>query len=376
VKVGLVCPYSWDVPGGVQEHIRDLAETLMDLGHQVSVITPADDDTVLPAYAVSAGRAVPVPYNGSVGRVAFGFLSASRVRRWLKEGQFDVLHVHEPAAPSLSLLAAWSATGPIVATVHIANPRSRLLHAATPILEYVGEKISARIAVSEAARTTLVEHLGGDAVLIPNGVNVRRYEKADPLPGWPGPGGALGFLGRMDEARKGLAVLLAAFGILGPQRPGLRLLIAGPGDAEEALEKVPPALRDRVVLLGQVSEEDKVRVYHSVDVFCAPNTGGESFGIVLAEAMAAGAPIVASDLDAFRMVLRGGEAGELFATGDPDALAQAAAGLLDDPARRAELSAAARNAVRAFDWPAVAREVVQVYETVRLGGGSVGVSGR
>jgi phosphatidylinositol alpha-mannosyltransferase len=376
VRVGLVCPYSWDVPGGVQEHIRDLAETLMDLGHQVSVITPADDDTVLPAYVVSAGRAVPVPYNGSVGRVAFGFLSASRVRRWLKEGQFDVLHVHEPAAPSLSLLAAWSATGPIVATVHIANPRSRLLHAATPILEYVGEKISARIAVSEAARTTLVEHLGGDAVLIPNGVTVRRYEKADPLPGWPGPGGALGFLGRMDEARKGLAVLLAAFGILGPQRPGLRLLIAGPGDAEEAMEKVPPALRDRVVLLGQVSEEDKVRVYHSVDVFCAPNTGGESFGIVLAEAMAAGAPIVASDLDAFRMVLRGGEAGELFATGDPDALAQAAARLLDDPARRAELSAAARRAVRAFDWPAVAREVVQVYETVRLGGGSVGVSGR
>jgi phosphatidylinositol alpha-mannosyltransferase len=376
VRVGLVCPYSWDVPGGVQEHIRDLAETLMDLGHQVSVITPADDDTVLPAYVVSAGRAVPVPYNGSVGRVAFGFLSASRVRRWLKEGQFDVLHVHEPAAPSLSLLAAWSATGPIVATVHIANPRSRLLHAATPILEYVGEKISARIAVSEAARTTLVEHLGGDAVLIPNGVNVRRYEKADPLPGWPGPGGALGFLGRMDEARKGLAVLLAAFGILGPQRPGLRLLIAGPGDAEEAMEKVPPALRDRVVLLGQVSEEDKVRVYHSVDVFCAPNTGGESFGIVLAEAMAAGAPIVASDLDAFRMVLRGGEAGELFATGDPDALAEAAARLLDDPARRAELSAAARRAVRAFDWPAVAREVVLVYETVRLGGGSVGVSGR
>jgi len=376
VRVGLVCPYSWDVPGGVQAHIRGLAETLMDLGHQVSVITPAVNETVLPSYAVSAGRAVPVPYNGSVGRVAFGFLSASRVRRWLKEGQFDVLHVHEPAAPSLSLLAAWSATGPIVATVHIANPRSRLLHAATPILEYVGEKISARIAVSEAARTTLVEHLGGDAVLIPNGVNVRRYEKADPLPGWPGPGGALGFLGRMDEARKGLAVLLAAFGILGPQRPGLRLLIAGPGDAEEAMEKVPPALRDRVVLLGQVSEEDKVRVYHSVDVFCAPNTGGESFGIVLAEAMAAGAPIVASDLDAFRMVLRGGEAGELFATGDPDALAQAAARLLDDPARRAELSAAARRAVRAFDWPAVAREVVQVYETVRLGGGSVGVSGR
>jgi phosphatidyl-myo-inositol alpha-mannosyltransferase len=340
------------------------------------VITPADGDAPLPDYVVPAGRAVPVPYNGSVARLAFGFLSASRVRRWLKDGHFDVLHVHEPAAPSLSLLACWSATGPIVATVHTANQRSRVMHAATPILEYVGEKISARIAVSEAARTTLVEHLGGDAVLIPNGVSVRRYEKADPLPGWPGSGGALGFLGRMDEPRKGLSVLLAAFAILGPQRPGLRLLIAGPGDTDEVREKVPPDLRDRVVLLGQVSDEDKVRVYHSVDVFCAPNTGGESFGIVLAEAMAAGAPIVASDLDAFRMVLHGGEAGELFATGDADGLAQAAARLLDDPPRRAELSAAARRAVRAFDWPVVAREVVQVYETVRLGGGGVGVSTR
>jgi phosphatidylinositol alpha-mannosyltransferase len=371
VRVGLVCPYTWEVPGGVQEHIRDLAETLIELGHQVSVITPADGDAPLPGYVVPAGRAVPVPYNGSVARLAFGFLSASRVRRWLKDGHFDVLHVHEPAAPSLSLLACWSATGPIVATVHTANQRSRVMHAATPILEYVGEKISARIAVSEAARTTLVEHLGGDAVLIPNGVSVRRYEKADPLPGWPGPGGALGFLGRMDEPRKGLSVLLAAFAILGPQWPGLRLLIAGPGDTDEVREKVPPELRDRVVLLGQVSDEDKVRVYHSVDVFCAPNTGGESFGIVLAEAMAAGAPIVASDLDAFRMVLRGGEAGELFGTGDADGLAQAAARLLDDPPRRAELSAAAHRAVRAFDWPAVAREVVQVYETVRLGADDV-----
>jgi phosphatidyl-myo-inositol alpha-mannosyltransferase len=376
VRVGIACPYTWEVPGGVQEHVRDLAEALIEMGHQVSVITPADDDTPLPDYVVPAGRAVPVPYNGAVARMAFGFLSASRVRRWLREGQFDVLHVHEPAAPSLSLLASWAATGPIVATVHTAHQRSRVMHAATPILEYVGEKISARIAVSEAARTTLVEHLGGDAVLIPNGVSVRRYEKADPLPGWPGPGGALGFLGRMDEPRKGLAVLLDAFALLGPERPGLRLLVAGPGDTDEVLEKVPAALRDRVVLLGQVSEEDKIRVYHSVDVFCAPNTGGESFGIVLAEAMAAGAPIVASDLDAFRTVLRGGEAGELFATGDPAGLAQAAARLLDDPARRDELSAAARSAVKEYDWAVVARQVVQVYETVRLGTTGVGVGTR
>jgi phosphatidylinositol alpha-mannosyltransferase len=374
MRVGLVCPYTWDVPGGVQQHIRDLAEALMGLGHEVSVISPADDDTPLPDYVVSTGRAVPVPYNGSVARLAFGFLSASRVRRWVKEGAFDVLHVHEPAAPSLSLLACWVADGPIVATVHTATPRSRVMHASAPALRTALEKVNGWIAVSEAARTTLVEHAGGDAVLIPNGVTVRRYEKASPLPGWPGTGGALGFLGRMDEPRKGLDVLLRAFETLGAQRPGLRLLIAGPGDADNVIEKVPAPLRSRVIMLGQVSEDDKARVYHSVDVFCAPNTGGESFGIVLAEAMAAGAPIAASDLDAFRQVLRGGRAGELFETGHADDLARAAGRLLDDPQRRADLSAAASEAVRAYDWPVVARGVVQVYEAVVPAAGQVGVA--
>ncbi len=364
MKIGIVCPYTWDVPGGVQQHIRDLAEALIDFGHDVSVISPADDDSPLPAYVVPAGRAVPVPYNGSVARLAFGFLSASRVRRWVKDGGFDVLHVHEPAVPSLSLLACWVAAGPIVATVHTAIPRSRVMHAANTALQPAFEKISGRIAVSEAARTTLVEHFGGDAVVIPNGVAVHKYGKADPLPGWPGPGGAIGFLGRMEEPRKGLPVLLRAFETLGAGRPGLRLLIAGPGDADEALARVPPRLRDRVVMLGQVSEADKIRAYHSVDVFCAPNTGGESFGLVLAEAMAAGAPIVASDLDAFRRVLRGGRAGELFATGDAADLARAAGRLLDDQERRASLSAAASSAVRAYDWSVVARDVVSVYQAV------------
>ncbi|HYZ53862.1 MAG TPA: glycosyltransferase family 4 protein [Streptosporangiaceae bacterium] len=374
MKVGIVCPYTWAVPGGVQQHVRDLAEALMDLGHSVSVISPADDDTPLPDYVVPAGRAMPVPYNGSVARLSFGFLSASRVRRWVKEGGFDVLHVHEPTAPSLSLLACWVASGPIVATVHTAMPRSRVLHAAHPILQSALEKINGRIAVSEAARTTLVEHLGGDAVLIPNGVATRRYAAAEPLPGWPGTGGAIGFLGRMDEPRKGLVLLLRAFEMLGAERDGLRLLIAGPGDADDVLERLPAPLRDRVVLLGQVSEQDKVRMLHSVDVFCAPNTGGESFGIVLAEAMAAGAPIVASDLDAFRRVLRGGRAGELFSTGDAADLARAVRLLLDDPERRAVLSAAAASAVSAYDWAVVARDVVSVYETVVLGTASVALA--
>jgi phosphatidyl-myo-inositol alpha-mannosyltransferase len=364
MKVGIVCPYAWEVPGGVREHVKGLAEALIELGHNVSVIAPADDDTILPPYVVGAGRAMPVPYNGSVARLAFGFLSAGRVRRWLKDGNFDVLHVHEPAAPSLSLLACWAADGPIVATMHAALPRSRALHAAGPILASALEKIRGRIAVAEAARRTLVEHMGGDAVLIPNGVNVRRYEKAEPLPGFPGTGGTLGFLGRMDEPRKGLDILLAAFVLLAAERPELRLLIAGPGDPDDVLSQVPAFCRDRVVVLGQVSDEDRVRMLHSVDVFCAPNTGGESFGYVLVEAMSSGAPIVASDIDAFRQVLRNGKAGELFEVGSPAGLAAAAGRLLDDPAYRADLATTASAAVRELDWSVVARDVVRVYEAV------------
>jgi phosphatidyl-myo-inositol alpha-mannosyltransferase len=364
MRVGIVCPYAWEVPGGVREHVKGLAEALIELGHYVSVIAPADDDTILPPYVVGAGRAMPVPYNGSVARLAFGFLSAGRVRRWLKDGNFDVLHVHEPAAPSLSLLACWAADGPIVATMHAALPRSRALHAAGPILASALEKISGRIAVAEPARRTLVEHMGGDAVLIPNGVNVRRYEQAEPLPGFPGTGGTLGFLGRMDEPRKGLDILLAAFVLLAAERPELRLLIAGPGDPDDVLSQVPAFCRDRVVILGQVSDEDRVRMLHSVDVFCAPNIGGESFGYVLVEAMASGAPIVASDIDAFRQVLRNGKAGELFEVGNPAGLAAAADRLLDDPAYRADLAAAALAAVRELDWSVIARDVVRVYEAV------------
>lgn len=374
MKIGIVCPYSWDVPGGVQFHIRDLAEHLIRLGHEVSVLAPADDETPLPPYVVSAGRAVPVPYNGSVARLNFGFLSAARVRRWLHDGVFDVIHIHEPASPSLGLLSCWAAQGPIVATFHTSNPRSRAMIAAYPILQPALEKISARIAVSEYARRTLVEHLGGDAVVIPNGVDVDFFASASPKAEWGGT--TLGFIGRIDEPRKGLPVLMAAFPTIVEECPDVRLLVAGRGDEEEAVASLPADLRSRVEFLGMVSDEDKARLLRSVDVYVAPNTGGESFGIILVEALSAGAPVLASDLDAFAQVLDQGRAGDLFANEDSDALAAAAVRLLRDPARRAELSARGSAHVRRFDWSTVGADILAVYETVTDGAAAVATDER
>ncbi|WP_433357647.1 glycosyltransferase family 4 protein [Micromonospora saelicesensis] len=366
MRIGIVCPYSFDVPGGVQNHVMDLAEALITLGHEVSVLAPADEDSPLPEYVVSAGRAVPLPYNGSVARIAFGPVSTARVRRWITNGDFDVLHVHEPLTLSLSLLAVLSARGPVVATFHTAMTRSRVLAAAQGVLQIVLERITARIAVSALARKVQVEHMDGGAVEIPNGVAVAKFADAEPLPGWPGEcaagtGGTLGFLGRFTEARKGFSVLRDAFVALAATRPGLRLLVAGPGDPDDLYDQFPAELHEQITFLGLVSEADKARMLRSVHLYVAPNTGGESFGMILTEALAAGTTVIASDLDAFRRVLDGGRAGRLFPTGDPVGLRDVLAELLDDPAARATLSACGDLVVANFDWPVVARRVLEVY---------------
>ncbi|WP_446219749.1 glycosyltransferase family 4 protein [Micromonospora sp. IBHARD004] len=366
MRIGIVCPYSFDVPGGVQNHVMDLAEALIGLGNEVSVLAPADEDSSLPPYVVSAGRAVPLPYNGSVARIAFGPVSTARVRRWITRGDFDVLHVHEPLTPSLSMLAVLCARGPVVATFHTAMTRSRVLSAAQGVLQILLERITARIAVSALARKVQVEHMDGGAVEIPNGVTVAKFAGVAPLPGWPGEcgpgtGGTLGFLGRFTEPRKGFPILRDAFVALAPHRPGLRLLVAGPGDPDDLYDQFPAELRDRVTFLGLVSETDKARMLRSVHLYVAPNTGGESFGMILTEALAAGTTVVASDLDAFRRVLDGGRAGRLFPTGDPAALRTALAALLDDAEQRAALTACGDQVVANFDWPVVARRVLEVY---------------
>jgi phosphatidyl-myo-inositol alpha-mannosyltransferase len=370
MKIGLVCPYDWDVPGGVRSHVADLARVLDARGHEVSVLAPGSSDAAGPAYVHLVGRAVPVPYNGAVARLAFGPRAAMRTRAWLSAGQFDVVHVHEPTVPSLSMLAVWATDRPVVATFHASNVHSRTLATAANLMRPALEKVSARIAVSEAARTSHVMHVGGEPVVIPNGVDVALFAHAEPSIRWSEPGPTVGFLGRVDEPRKGFEVALDVLARVRRRFPQARLVAAGP--VRDPAVAVPPELRPSVDLLGYVDDRDKASLLRSTTVFLAPQLGGESFGIVLVEAMAAGAPVVASDLDAFGRVLDGGRVGVTFPTGDTVALAAALLQLLDDAPRRAALSAAAAAWVRRYDWATVGDELLAVYETVAAGAGRVG----
>lgn len=365
----MVSPYGWDLPGGVQAHIQDLALYCMAQGHEVSVIAPAVDESALPKWVVSSGRPIAIPYNGAVARVAFGPVANRRVRKWINEGQFDLLHLHEPAIPSLSLLACWAAEGPLVGTFHVSAPKQKAIYAVGPILEPAIEKLHARIAVSETARTTLTDHLETDAVVIPNGINHGDFaigSLADDVSDR-----TIGFIGRFDEPRKGLAILLESCEELLKRGEEFRVLIAGPGDPDQFRETMSDELRERTEFLGRVSDKRKQEILRSIALYVAPNTGGESFGIILAEAMAAGAPVVASDLMAFRDVLENGKAGEIFHAGDSSELALQIGRLLNDPERRAQLKLIGQESSFRFDWSNVGESILDIYRMVSASGEKV-----
>ena len=371
MRIGIVCPYSWDIPGGVSAHVADLAEALIRMGHHVSVLAPAEFDELLPDYVVSTGKPRAVKYNGSVARLSFGPIAARKVSKWIEEGEFDVLHVHEPLAPSLSVLACWAAKGPIVATWHSSMDKSRMMLTLSKLAQTAMEKVSARIEVSEAARATLIRHVGGDAVVIPNGVDVSTFTNAKPMFGWPGVNQSIVFLGRGDEPRKGLSVLVEAYPEIRRNYPNVRLLIAGPGEPADTLKLLSREDRASVTVLGMVAPQDKSSVLASGTIYVAPNTGGESFGIVLLEAMASGTPVVASDLEAFVRVLDNGRAGITFENENSADLANVVSDLLSNPARRAELTAQGKLRATEFDWSVVANRIVDVYESIRVPGVTV-----
>jgi len=373
MRIGMVCPYSFDVPGGVQSHVRQLAEVLRDRGQDVSVLAPSSPHVELPEYVVSAGRAVPIPYNGSVARLQISPAVSGKIRRWLTDGDFDVLHLHEPNAPSVSMWALRIAEGPIVATFHTSTTKSLMLSMFGGLLQPMHEKIIGRIAVSDLARRWQMEALGSDAVEIPNGVDVGAMASAPLLDGYPRPAKTVLFLGRYDEPRKGMAVLIGALPSLVERFPGLQVLIVGRGNEDELRSKAGD-LAAHLCFLGLVDDAAKASAMRSADVYCAPNLGGESFGIVLVEAMAAGTPVVASDLHAFRRVLRDGEAGRLVAIDDSAALAEGLIAVLDDESLAQRYAAAGAEAVRRYDWPVVANQIMRVYDTVAVSGSKVQVA--
>ena len=374
MHIGMVCPYSFDVPGGVQAHVLQLAAVMRSYGHDVSVLAPSSPHVELPDYVVSGGKAVPIPYNGSVARLRFGPAAHRRVKKWLRDGDFDVLHIHEPNAPSLSMLALMIAEGPIVATFHTSTTKSLTLSMFQGILRPWHEKIVGRIAVSDLARRWQMEALGSDAVQIPNGVDVGAFASAPQLDGYPRAGKSVLFLGRYDEPRKGMDVLLGALPALVEAFPDVEVLVVGNGDEDELREEAGD-LAGHLNCLGSVDDAAKASALRSVDVYCAPNTGGESFGIVLVEAMAAGTAVVASDLDAFRRVLEDGAAGRLVPVDDAAALASALIEVLSDDVARKRYVEAAAKAVRQYDWSVVAREILRVYETVAGSGVKVHAAG-
>jgi phosphatidylinositol alpha-mannosyltransferase len=367
LRIGLVCPYSFESPGGVQTHVLGLARYLTEGGHEPYVLAPGELSgsaaEVLGRDRFStAGAAVPLRYNGSVARVNFGPLSAARVRRWLRQHEFDLLHLHEPVTPSISLLALWAAEQPVVATFHTATPRSRSLQLAGGVLRAAIEKVDAGIAVSEAARLVVIQHLGRDAVVIPNGLRIADFQPAGFAADRPRPGHRLVFLGRTDEPRKGLDVLLSAIPAIRNAVGDLEVVVAGQGSGRLPAGCTP---------LGTVSDRDKAALLGSADVFVAPHRSRESFGIVLLEAMASGAPVVASDLPPFADLLGHGRpgvepVGAVFRVGDHRDLAHAVIGVLRQP--NPLRTARAQILARQYDWSRVGAAVMSVYRATVAAG--------
>ncbi|HEV2685290.1 MAG TPA: glycosyltransferase family 4 protein [Actinomycetota bacterium] len=355
MKIALVSPYSWTTPGGVNTHIASLAAQLRARGHEVRILAPADGP--VDAGVVSLGGTFGIPFNGAVARLAFGPRVPGRVRVALRRARADVIHVHEPFTPSTALFASISARVPVVATFH-ASVHSRIYRVAGIPLRPLWKKFAVKIAVSQAARDTVEGVFGAGVRIIPNGVDVAHY--AD-IGAPPATGREVLYFGRL-ETRKGPQVLVEALPALFKQVPDAHVVIAGDGPLREKLDDaIPESLRKNVILTGRFDESDRLALLSASTVVALPAIGGESFGITLAEAMAAGRAVVASAIPGYAAVARGGSDAQLVPPGDPEALAGALAALLRDPARAKALGAAARERARTFDWPVVAKQIEDAY---------------
>jgi phosphatidylinositol alpha-mannosyltransferase len=377
MKIGIVTTAYYPYPGGVSEHVYNTYRQLKELGHDVRVVTTsfgrgtaANDPDV-----IRIGRAVSVPANGSICPVATGFRIADRVRRALESERFDVVHVHEPFMPMLCLSVLREANVPLVGTFHACNESALGYRLFRPMLLRYAERLTCCIAVSEAARRTAARHFDVGFSVIPNGVDVERFSLAEPAPELSDGRTNLLFVGRM-EPRKGAKHLFRALPAVLEEVPDLRLTVVGGGPFLKYYRSfVPAECRGSVRFEGFVSSERLASHYASADIYCSPAVGGESFGIVLLEAMAGGAAIVASDISGYRDVVEHGRTGLLVSPGDPDDIARAIVRLARDSELRSALVANAREAVMRYSWDRVTREIVEVYEEA-IGAGRSGTGRR
>src|SRR6266540_3971476 len=361
MRIVQACPYSWDAPGGVQVHVRQLAEHLRGRGHEVLVIAPGERRANRPGLLI-AGRPVRIPYNGSVAPISPWPSTLRAVGAALAEFEPELVHVHEPFAPSVSLAAVLRSKAPVVATFHAYAERSRLRDVAAPALRRVWRRLDVRIAVSEAAASFAGRRMGDGMVVVPNGVDVELFSHAVPAGGLP-EGRRILFVNRL-EPRKGFRVAVEAFGILAADHPDAVLVVAGDGAEREAVGALPPEVRRRVAMLGHVPHDDLPPYPAACEVFVGPARGGESFGIVLVEAMAAGLPVVASDIPGYREVVRDGVDGVLVPPWDPVSLAAGVRTVLDDPTLAARLVRAGRARAEEFSWDTVVARLEALYEQV------------
>jgi phosphatidyl-myo-inositol alpha-mannosyltransferase len=358
VRIALTCPYAWDDAGGVQVHIAELARRLQERAHDVLVLTPARQP-VSEGWVHVVGSPVDLPYNASNAPIDPRPWSRGRVHRELETFEPDLIHAHEPLTPSTSM---WATVGsgetPVVATFHSAAARSRLFDLSAPVLRRIAPRLAVRVAVSEAAAAFARKRIGGRFEIVPNGVDLARFSSSEPAD--LGDGTKLLFVGRLDQ-RKGFRVAVQAFARAASTRPGLRLVVVGDGPDREVLGRLAPSLREAIRMVGTVDNFDVASYYEACDVYLGPAVGGESFGIVLVEAMAAGIPVVASDIPGYDEVVTDGQDGLLVPPNDPAALADAAGRVLDDPALASKLVAGGRERAAHFDWGSVTDRLEDIY---------------
>ena len=362
MKIGLVTPYVYPLPGGVNEHVRFLYENLRLRGHDVRIITSSHGlQRASEGDVIRIGKGFSVPSNGSVGTITVSPRYRSQIRRVLEDEEFDLLHFHEPFVPFLSLNVLRESKSVNIATFHAYAGFSPAMEFGSKVLQGYAARLHGRIAVSAAARHFIDRFFPGDYKVIPNGVNVGRFDRAVPVARWKDGIPNVLFVGRIEE-RKGLIHLLKAFRLVRRSGHDARLLVVGSGPQErEARRYVMTRGLQNVQFLGRVSDAEKAQLFRTADVFVSPATGRESFGIVLLEAMAAGAPIVCSDIHGYKGVVQRDRQALLVPPRDHKALAVAISRLLESPELRARMGENGRQRAREFSWEHVTAKVEEYY---------------